>query len=144
MDRDIELLELEPVWPAERNWKTVDHDIRYPDMPEKVQHIQYWLRKKSHVGFNQEIVRKLSYQSGEDERKLAKDIAGAAESMAAFDALSAAARVTADPPLLARVLAEAYLKHHYEISVLPLPAPERHRQLAQVFTDATGRLTAVV
>jgi len=140
VEGDFATAGLSILWPAVRSWKAVDHDIRYPDMPEKTEHIQYWLRKDRHIEDAAELAQRLRYHQGVDDVALARQLPEAQPSLAAFDAFAATARGAAQTEALALALAQLYLAFHFDISVMPMKAAERHRRLAALFAEAGAGL----
>lgn len=138
---DFAKVGLSVIWPENRQWDEVNHDIRYPDMPEKLEHIQYWMRKEQHVDPRPELISSLAYQSAEDERQLAENVPGADMSQSTFAEFSEAARRCTDTELVAHELIKIYLCHHYDISVLPMSALERHKRLSEEFKRATKQVS---
>lgn len=140
VERDFVRAGLTPRWPRRRGWPPIDHEIRYPDLPEKDEHIQYWLRKDLHHEDAAALARTLEYHAGGDDIALGRSLAYAAPSWAAFERFRAKADATADRARLARALARLYLLHHYEISIMPMSGAERHRRLAEGFERETAAL----
>jgi hypothetical protein len=105
-------------------------------MPEKTEHIQYWLRKDRHFEDADALARQLRYHQGVDDIALARQLAEAQPSLAAFDRFFQTARDAAHTKALAVALAQIYLSFHFDISVMAMPAAERHRRLAALFTKA--------
>lgn len=131
-ERDFARAGLTPLWPARRGWPPIDHEIRYPDLPEKDHHIQYWLRKDVHHADDAALAASLEYIQGEDDIALGRVLAYAAPSWRAFERYREKA-AGVDASRLARSLARLYVLHHYEISLMPMPGAERHRLLAEGF-----------
>ena len=131
---------LKVIWPALRDWALVDHDIRYPDMPEKVDHIQYWLLKERHYGDVEELAARLAYHVGEQDIALARSLPFVSVSFDAFRKFQEKASEAADKRNLCRLLAEVYFAHLYDISVMHLPGAQRHERLGRLFLDAANEL----
>jgi SAM-dependent methyltransferase len=133
VEHDFARAGLTPLWPHRRGWPPIDHEVRYPDLPEKDEHIQYWLRKDMHHEDASALSRILQYHSGGDDIMLGRTLAYAQRSWDAFERFNAKARAASDSMALARSLARLYLLHHYEISIMPMAGAERHRRLADGF-----------
>jgi len=139
VERDFARSGLTPTWPRRRGWPPVDHDIRYPDLPEKEEHIQYWLRKDAHHEDAHGLAAKLDYHAGEDDLALARDLGYTARSLAAFERFRAKAE-KADRTRLARSLTRLYMLHSFEISIMPMAGTERHKRIAEGFERETASL----
>jgi ubiquinone/menaquinone biosynthesis C-methylase UbiE len=140
VEADFAAADLTILWPAARAWKAVDHDIRYPDMPEKTEHIQYWLRKDRHHEDAVALAARLAYHQGVDDIALARQMPEAHRSLRAFERLVPLVRAAAQTEKLAAVLAHVYLAFHFDVSVMAMSAGERHRRLAALMDDAAAKL----
>lgn len=140
VEADFAMAGLSILWPSARSWKAVDHDIRYPDMPEKTEHIQYWLRKDEHHDDAAALAARLAYHQGVDDIALARQLAEAQVSLAAFERLAPLAQDAAQTERLAAVLARAYIAFHFDISIMAMSAAERHRRFAALMDDAASEL----
>jgi hypothetical protein len=140
VEGDFATADLAILWPAVRTWKEIDHDVRYPDMPEKAEVIQYWLRKDRHHEDADGLASRLRYHQGVDDVALARQVPEAQASLAAFDRLAPVARAMAQTEKLAAVLARLYLRFHFDISVMAMRAGERHRLFAALMNEAADQL----
>ncbi|HEX2888498.1 class I SAM-dependent methyltransferase [Vineibacter terrae] len=140
VEADFAAAGLTVLWPPARAWKAVDHDIRYPDMPEKTEHIQYWLRKDKHHDDAAGLAARLAYHQGVDDIALARQLPEAQCSLAAFERLVPLARAAAQTEKLAVVLARLYLAFHFDVSVMAMSADERHRRFAALLDEAAAGL----
>lgn len=131
---------LKVIWPPRRDWALVNHEIRYPDMPEKAEHIQYWLLKERHYGDDQDLATQLAYHAGEDDIALARSLPFVAVSLDAFMKFKEKASAATDKRNLCRLLAELYIAHHYDIAVMQLTGAQRHERLALLFQNAANEL----
>jgi SAM-dependent methyltransferase len=137
VERDLARAGLTRLGPR-RSFAEVDHDLLYPDMPEKVEHLQYWCRVELHPKEWVALARRLEYHAGVDDVALGRAQPGGDVSYAAFEGFrSAAERMT--PERRAEALIGVYGEHHYRIATVAMRGPERHRRLAEVFRrEATG------
>lgn len=135
--RDIARAGLEWVEPV-RSWAEVDHGILYPDMPEKLEHLQYWCRKKDHREWR-DVSPQLEYHQGVDDVAIGRALAGGDVSFAAFQEFEKRA-ADASPRSRAEALIRIYSRHHYEISTVEMTALERHQRLAECFREQAQEL----
>jgi len=127
---DLSVLELERLWP-DKVWAELDHEIRYPDLPEKDEHIQFWLRKTRHFKDAEELAGKMKYHEGVDDIALATSVPEASPSLEAFDRFHPwAAGVPAQ--LRASALVRLHEAHYTRISTVHMTASDRHQQLTAV------------
>ena len=131
LDRDLERAGLVRLWPR-RSWARVDHDVLYPDMPQKDEHLQYWLRKDAHFEDAGALAARLQYHEGEDDVALGRSQPRSGESLAAFEELRRAL-LAAPPARRTEALVRIYREHHYAISTVEMSGRERHERLAACF-----------
>jgi hypothetical protein len=131
VEADLKQARLERLWPR-RNWPEVDHDVLYPDMPEKTEHLQYWCRVAEPSADFSELRSRLGYGEGVDDVALGRSQPGAEDSFAAFEEFRRTAPGLS-PARRAEALIRVYSEHHYRIATVPLSAAERHRRLAEAF-----------
>lgn len=124
---DLNRLGLEELWPK-RHFTELDHDLRYPDMPEKTEHLQWWLRKTRPHEPPQAVVDRLCYHRGIDDIAAARALPEAAATLDAFHRLDAA---TAPRPAETRadVVVRLYRAAHFEIATVAMTGQERHARL---------------
>ncbi len=129
--RDLATAGLERLWPL-RDWVEVDHGLLYPDMPEKIEHLEYWCRVKQPPADACALAARLRYRAGVDDIALARTQPDHAVSRAAFEEFRrAVARL--EPGRRAEALIRVYSRHHYQIATVAMSAKERHRRLAEAF-----------
>lgn len=135
---DLEKLGLRILWPNRPPLKDVDHDVLHPDLPLKHELLHFWVRKEEVCQEPAEsLAKKLSYQEGADEIAVAKKLACAAQSLAAFERFSERAK-TMDPEKRIDAIIDIYLTHNFEISIKEMSAEERHARLAQAFIQSAA------
>jgi len=148
MHGDLEKLGLRILWPNRPPLKDVDHaghwpppavcDVLHPDLPLKDELLHFWVRKEeAYQEPAESLAEKLSYQEGTDEIAVAKKLACAAQSLAAFERFSERAK-TMDPQKRIEAIIDIYLTHTFEISIKEMSAEERHARLAQAFIKSAA------
>jgi Methyltransferase domain len=140
LTHDLNALELEVVWPR-RTWTEIDHDLRYPDLPEKDEHVQFWLKKQRHVDPD-EVIERLCYRRGGDEVEVARGLPEAAVSLKAFERFGRMAEA-ASAESRAEAIVRTYLAHHFKISTVAMGSAERHRMLAATVDEETRKLEVI-
>ncbi len=134
MQHDLRVLQLDLLGPQYPH-RDVDHDARYPDLPEKVEHLQYWGRKRVNLGQPEAVAATMQYHQGQDDIALADQVPEAAASKAAFAALSAhVAHLT--PAAKARALSKIYAAVNTHIAITPMSGAARHSQLQAAIAEA--------
>lgn len=131
VERDLSTAGLERLWPL-RRWAEVDHGLLYPDMPEKLEHLQYWCRVSEPPADAAALAARLEYHSGVDDLALARSQPGCGISHAAFEEFRTAAR-RFEAARRAEALVRIYGRHHYQIATVSMSAEERHVRLADAF-----------
>ena len=102
-------------------------------MPEKTEHIEFWVRKTQLLFDTPEAVTPtLGYQEGIDDIALAGNVASSAQSLEAFKQFREFAKQI-DPQRRLEALVDIYLTHHFDISIKVMPGQERHEHLANAF-----------
>jgi len=137
LTHDIKMLEFDVVWPR-RTWTEIDHDIRYPDLPEKDEHVQFWLKKRRHFA-PEDVIDRLCYRQGGDEIHVARNLVEAVPSLKAFDRFAKVAEA-ASAESRAEAVVRIYLAHHFKLSTAPMLSEERHRSLAEVVETEAKQL----
>ena len=141
VNHDLAVADLEPIWPEFRDWKEIDHEIRYPDMPEKVEHIQYWLIKRKHHEDAAALAEKMLYRVGEDDVAAGLTLPYAKVSHSAYQRFLKAAP-NADAKAFAEALVRIYCRHQNEIATVAMTGEKRHRLLAEAFDRESEQLSA--
>jgi hypothetical protein len=127
---DLAFLEMERLWP-DKVWAELDHGIRYPDLPEKDEHLQFWLRKTRHFDDPEETAGKMQYGEGVDDVALAGSVPEAGPSLNSFSRFHTWV-ADASPEKRALALVRVYTAHYPQISTATMTAGERHEQLTTI------------
>jgi hypothetical protein len=136
---DMEKLSLRVLWPM-REWAGLDHDILYPDLPQKDEHLQYWTQKMRSLDARpEETAEDLKYRSGVDDVAFAGRLEFAEPSLSAFERYLPAVR---SAPVRARAssVVDLYMLHHFQLSIQPMTGPRRHRLLAEAVCEQISQL----
>lgn len=134
MRLDIARLDLEELWPRS-HWAKVDHDVRYPDLPEKTQHLQWWLRNCSSCARPEEVAQTLDYHQGVDDWALSFSVPAAEGSREAMLRLMECARIGTDDDNLVRKALKIYKALHDGMATGIGTAETRHSELQKLATE---------
>ena len=126
--KDLTTLKLEIIWPL-RGFDEVNHSIVYPDLPEKHEHLQYWVRKNQPHEEPEKISKRLIYHKGVDDIELARLLPEARISLDAFEKFIPLIR-NVSCSVRAKIITQIYLFHHYELSKKAMSSLERHKRIA--------------